>query len=44
MSVSDKKSAWQAAVAKNIARSPERSAEFKTTSNIELERCFTPAF
>ena len=44
MSLSDKKIAWQKTVAKNIARSPERSAEFKTTSNIEMERCFTPGF
>ena len=30
--------------AKNIARSPERMEKFLTTSNIELERCFTPGF
>ncbi|WP_298270241.1 methylmalonyl-CoA mutase family protein [Geobacter sp.] len=45
MSISDKKQAWQdAVVAKNIAKAPERKAEFRTTSGIEMERCFTPGF
>jgi methylmalonyl-CoA mutase N-terminal domain/subunit len=45
MSISDKKKKWtETVVAKNIARSPERYPEFLTTSNIELERCFTPGF
>ncbi|RNC72274.1 MAG: methylmalonyl-CoA mutase [Desulfuromonadales bacterium] len=45
MSISDKKKTWQdTTVAKNIAKAPERKAEFRTTSNIELERCFTPDF
>ncbi|ABB33464.1 methylmalonyl-CoA mutase, large subunit [Geobacter metallireducens RCH3] len=45
MSISDKKQAWQdTVVAKSIARSPERKPEFRTTSNIEMERCFTPGF
>jgi methylmalonyl-CoA mutase N-terminal domain/subunit len=45
MSISDNKKVWQETmVAKNIAKSPERKATFVTTSNIELERCFTPDF
>ncbi|BET59687.1 acyl-CoA mutase large subunit family protein [Geobacter sp. 60473] len=45
MSISEKKQAWQdTVVAKNIAKSPERKPEFSTTSGIEMERCFTPAF
>ncbi|HEY5974260.1 MAG TPA: methylmalonyl-CoA mutase family protein, partial [Geobacteraceae bacterium] len=45
MSISEKKQAWQeAVVAKNIAKAPERKQEFRTTSDIEVERCFTPDF
>jgi len=44
MSISDKKLWNDTVVAKNIARSPERKQEFRTTSNIEMERCFTPEF
>jgi len=45
MSISDQKQAWESAiVARNIAKAPERKAEFCTTSNIEMERCFTPEF
>ncbi|WP_298437206.1 methylmalonyl-CoA mutase family protein [Geobacter sp.] len=45
MSISDKKQAWQdTVVAKNIAKAPERKGEFRTTSGIEMERCFTPGF
>ncbi|MBT1072135.1 acyl-CoA mutase large subunit family protein [Pelotalea chapellei] len=45
MNISDKKQQWtNGTVAKNIARSPERKTDFTTTSNIELERCFTPDF
>ncbi|HEY6839098.1 MAG TPA: methylmalonyl-CoA mutase family protein [Geobacteraceae bacterium] len=45
MSIADKKKNWQeTVVAKNIAKAPERKAEFRTTSNIDIERCFTPAF
>jgi methylmalonyl-CoA mutase N-terminal domain/subunit len=45
MSIADKKKLWdETTVAKNIARSPERKAQFLTTSNIEMERCFTPDF
>ncbi|AJY69530.1 methylmalonyl-CoA mutase [Geobacter sulfurreducens] len=45
MSISEKKQAWQdTVVAKNIAKAPERKPEFRTTSGIEMERCFTPTF
>ena len=45
MSIADKKKLWsEKTVAKNIARSPERKSEFLTSSNIEMERCFTPDF
>jgi methylmalonyl-CoA mutase, N-terminal domain len=45
MSISDSKKAWQdGTVAKNIAKAPERMEEFRTSSNIEMERCFTPGF
>jgi methylmalonyl-CoA mutase N-terminal domain/subunit len=45
MSISEKKKIWQdTVVAKNIAKSPERQKEFRTSSNIEMERCFTPDF
>ena len=45
MSIADKKKLWnEKTVAKNIARSPERRAQFLTSSNIEMERCFTPEF
>lgn len=44
MGLDDSKQKWQETVAKNIAKSPERSQEFRTTSNIEMERCFTPDF
>src|SRR4249920_422918 len=44
MSIQERKEKWKAAVAKNIARSPERMEKFLTSSNIELERCFAPGF
>ncbi|OGU21890.1 MAG: methylmalonyl-CoA mutase [Geobacteraceae bacterium GWF2_54_21] len=44
MSIQDRKEKWKVVVAKNIARSPERMSDFRTTSNIEMERCFTPGF
>ena len=45
MDIAAKKKIWQEAnVAKNIAKAPERQKEFLTTSNIEMERCFTPGF
>ncbi len=44
MSIQERKEKWKAVVSKNIARSPERMEKFLTTSNIEMERCFTPGF
>jgi len=44
MSISEKKRLWNEKAAKNIARAPERKPEFRTTSNIEMERCFSPDF
>lgn len=45
MSISESKKGWQEkTVAKNMAKSPERKADFSTTSNIDMERCFTPDF
>ncbi|MBC8018332.1 MAG: methylmalonyl-CoA mutase family protein [Verrucomicrobia bacterium] len=44
MNIQERKEKWKAVVVKNIARSPERMEKFLTTSNIELERCFTPGF
>ena len=45
MSTSEKKKTWQEKVVdKNIAKSPERKQEFRTSSGIEMERCFTPGF
>ncbi len=44
MSINDSKQKWEEAAARSIAKSPERRAEFLTTSNIEMERCFTPGF
>ncbi len=45
MRIAEKKKGWQQqTVDKNIAKAPERQKEFRTTSNIELERCFTPGF
>jgi methylmalonyl-CoA mutase N-terminal domain/subunit len=45
MSITDRKKVWQeTVVAKNVSRAPERKSEFRTTSNIEIERCFTPEF
>jgi len=45
MSIKDKKKSWhETVVAKNISKSPERKSDFRTTSNLELDRCFTPDF
>ncbi|HEY5522986.1 MAG TPA: methylmalonyl-CoA mutase family protein, partial [Desulfuromonadaceae bacterium] len=44
MSIQDCKQKWNEKVTKGIAKSPERMEKFLTTSNIELERCFTPGF
>src|SRR5512138_2029931 len=42
--ISDKKKLWNETVAKSLAKAPERKKEFLTSSNIEMERCFTPGF
>jgi methylmalonyl-CoA mutase N-terminal domain/subunit len=45
MGISESKKGWQeSTVAKNLAKTPERKADFRTTSDIEVERCFTPDF
>ncbi|ACM19202.1 (R)-methylmalonyl-CoA mutase, isobutyryl-CoA mutase-like catalytic subunit [Geotalea daltonii FRC-32] len=45
MGISEAKKGWQEnTVAKNLAKAPERKADFRTTSDIEMERCFTPDF
>ncbi len=44
MSICDRKQAWEEKAAKGLAKSPERRKEFSTTSNITMERCFTPEF
>ena len=41
--LSDRKTAWETkAVAKTLARAPERSAQFETSSGIPVERLYTP--
>ncbi|MBT0651576.1 acyl-CoA mutase large subunit family protein [Geomobilimonas luticola] len=44
MSIQESKKAWQERAEKGLAKSPERKKAFATTSNIEMERCFTPDF
>ncbi|NVN89077.1 MAG: methylmalonyl-CoA mutase family protein [Desulfuromonadales bacterium] len=45
MSIADKKKQWtDTTVAKFLTRSPERYEKFLTTSNIEIDRVFTPEF
>jgi len=45
MSIADKKKQWtDTKVAKFLTRSPERYEKFLTTSNIEIDRAFTPEF
>jgi methylmalonyl-CoA mutase N-terminal domain/subunit len=45
MSIAEKKKQWtDTKVAKFLTRSPERYEKFLTTSNIEIERAFTPDF
>jgi methylmalonyl-CoA mutase N-terminal domain/subunit len=45
MSIAEKKKQWtDTKVAKFLTRSPERYEKFLTTSNIEIERVFTPDF
>ncbi len=45
MSIAEKKKQWtDTKVAKFLTRSPERYEKFSTSSNIEIERVFTPDF
>ncbi len=44
MSISEKKQAWQTSSEKSIAKSPERKASFRNSSDTEIERCYTPDF
>ena len=44
MSINESKQKWNEKVAKGLAKSPERTDKFLTSSNIEMERCFTPGF
>jgi methylmalonyl-CoA mutase, N-terminal domain len=44
MSISEKKEAWEKLAEKSITKSPERKSPFKTTSEIEIDRCYTPDF
>jgi methylmalonyl-CoA mutase N-terminal domain/subunit len=45
MSIAEKKKQWtDTKVAKFLTRSPERYEKFLTSSNIEIERVFTPEF
>ena len=44
MSIAEKKKAWSERVIAGLAKRGERKAEFRTSSNIEVERCFTPGF
>ena len=41
--LSDRKAAWESkAVAKTLARAPERAAQFETSSGMPVERLYTP--
>ncbi len=44
MSIQESKKAWQERAEKGLAKSPERKKGFSTTSNLEMDRCFTPGF
>jgi len=44
MSINESKQKWNEKVSNMVAKSPERTEKFLTTSNIEMERCFTPGF
>jgi methylmalonyl-CoA mutase N-terminal domain/subunit len=45
MSITDNKKAWEGGmVAKNTAKAPERKQDFRTTSDLAIERCFTPEY
>ena len=44
MSISEKKQAWQASAEKSISKAPERKKAFLNSSEIEIERCYSPEF
>jgi methylmalonyl-CoA mutase, N-terminal domain len=44
MSISEKKQAWQKLAEKSIAKSPERRSSFRSSSDIEIDRCYAPEF
>lgn len=44
MSLNESKQKWNEKVAKSLAKGPERKEKFLTSSDIEMERCFTPGF
>ncbi len=44
MSIEESKKKWTEKVVKSLTKSPERMDPFLTSSNIEMERCFTPGF
>ncbi len=44
MSITEKKQAWEEAVVKGLAKAPERRKEFVTSSDMTVERCYTPEF
>ena len=44
MSISETKQAWQKAAEKSIAKAPERKSSFRNSSDIEIERCYSPEF
>jgi len=44
MSINERKKKWHEKVVKGLAKSPERMEKFLTSSNIEMDRCFTPGF
>ncbi len=44
MSIADRKKVWAEKVIAGLAKRPERKNEFRTSSKIEMERCFTPDF
>jgi len=44
MSISEMKQAWQKSAEKSIAKAPERKSSFRNSSDIELERCYSPEF
>ena len=44
MSISESKKAWQKTAEKSMTKSPERKSSFRNSSDIEIERCYTPEF